>query len=121
MNFQSKPDILKNRLNSNLITPTQYYNTGKRLGQIYHARLRTACSHLRQHLHSKHIIDSPYCTCGAIEGTHHFLFVCHQFIDLRRDLINSVSDICQPNLNVLLCGDISLNFDQNKQIFKAVQ
>ena len=41
--------------------------------------------------------------------------------DLRRDLINSVSDICQPNLNVLLCGDISLTFDQNKQIFEAVQ
>ena len=36
-------------------------------------------------------------------------------------IINSVSDICQPNLNVLLCGDISLTFDQNKQIFKAVQ
>ena len=69
----------------------------------------------------KNIVDSPYCTCGAIEDTHHVLCVCHQFIDLRRDLINSVSDICQPNLNVLLCGDISLTFDQSKQIFKAVQ
>ena len=36
-------------------------------------------------------------------------------------LINSVSDIRQPNINVLLSGDISLTFDQNKQIFKAVQ
>ena len=69
----------------------------------------------------KNIVDSPFCICGDIEDTHHFLFVCHQFPDLRRDLINSVSDICQPNLNVLLCGDIPLNFDQNKQIFKAVQ
>ena len=43
-------NIIKNRLKCNLIT---YYNTGKRLGQIYHARLRTACSPLRQHLHSK--------------------------------------------------------------------
>ena len=65
--------------------------------------------------------DSPYCTCGEIEDTHHFLFVCHQFTDLRQDLINSVSDICQHNLNFLLCGDISLTFDQNKQIFKAVK
>ena len=87
----------------------------------YHARLRTACSPLRQHLHSKNIVDNPYCTCGDIEDTHHFLFVCHQFTDLRRDLLNSVSDICQPNLNVLLCGDITLTFVQNKQIFKAVQ
>ena len=95
-------NIYKNRLNPILITPPRYYSTGKRLGQIYHARLRTACSPLRQHLHSKNIVDSPYCTCGDKEDTHHFLFVCHQFTDFRRDLINPVSDICQPNLNVLL-------------------
>ena len=115
-------NIFKNKLKFNLITPPRYYNTGKRLGQILHARLRTACSPLRQHLHSKIIVDSPYCTCGDIKDTHYFLFVCHQFTDLRRDLINSVSDICQPNFNVLLCGDISLTFDKkNKQIFKAVK
>ena len=65
--------------------------------------------------------QSPYCTCGDIEDTHHFLFVCHQYTGLRRDLLNSVSDICQPNLNVLLCSDITLTFVQKKQIFKAVQ
>ena len=69
----------------------------------------------------KNIIDSPYCTCGDIEATQHFLFVCLQFTYLRRDLINSLSNICQHNLNVLLCGDISITFDKNKQIFKAVQ
>ena len=68
----------------------------------------------------KNTVDSPHCTCGDTEDTHHFLFVCHQFTDLRRDLLNSVSNICQPNLNVLLCGDISFSFDQNNQIFKAV-
>ena len=99
----------------------RYYNTCKRLGQIYHARLRTACSPLHQHLHSKNIVDNPSCTCGDIEDTHYFLFVCHQYTDLRRDLLNSVSDICQTNLNVLLCGYITLTFVQNKQIFKAVQ
>ena len=46
--------------------------------------------------------------------------MCHHFTDLSRDLINSMSDICRPYLNVLLCGDISLPFDQNKQIFEAV-
>ena len=44
-------NTFKNSLKSNLITPPQYYNTGKRLGQIFHARLRSACSTLRQHLH----------------------------------------------------------------------
>ena len=69
---------------------------------------------------SKNVVDNPCCTCGDIEDTN-FLFVCHQYKDLRRDLLNSVSDICQPNLNVLPCGDITLTFVQNKQIFKAVQ
>ena len=97
MNFQSQlvtPKALtssKTRLKTNLIPP-RYYSTHKRLGQIYHARLRTACSSTRHHLHSKNIVDSPYCTCGDKEDTHHILFVCHQFTDLRRDLINSVSD-----------------------------
>ena len=47
-------NIFKNSLKSNLITPPQYYNTSKRLGQIYHTRLKTACSPLTQHLHSKY-------------------------------------------------------------------
>ena len=68
----------------------------------------------------KNIVDNPYCTCGDIEYTHHFLFVCLQYKYLRRDLLNLVSDISQPNLNVLLCCDITLTFVQNKQRFKAV-
>ena len=31
----------------------------------------------------KNLVDSPFCTCGDIEESHHFLFVCHQFTDLR--------------------------------------
>ena len=111
----------KKSINVNISTPPRYYNTGKLLGQIYHARLRTSCSSLRQHLFSKNIIDSPQCVCGSIEDTHHYLFVCQQFANLRRELLNSVSDICHPNLNVLLHGDPSLSFDKNKKIFQAVQ
>ena len=88
---------------------------------MFKNNLSTACSPLRQQLHSKNIVDHPYCTCGDTEDTHHFLFVCHLYTNLRQNLLNSVSDICQPNLNVLLCGDITLTFVQNKQIFKAVQ
>ena len=64
----------------------------------------------------ENIVDSTSWTCGDIEDTHHFLFVCYLFTYLRRDLINSVSDICQPNLNVLLCGDLSLSLDQHADI-----
>ena len=69
----------------------------------------------------KNIVDSPYCSYGAKEDTHHFLYVCHQFTYLSHNLINSVSDIWQPNHNVLLRGDLSLTVVQNKQMFKAVQ
>ena len=58
--------------------------------------------------HKNNVVDGPHCICGHIEDTRYFLFVCHQFTDLRQDLLNSVSDICQPILNVLLCGDILL-------------
>ena len=83
--FRNSPSlyIFKKRLNSNVSTPPRYYNTGKRLGQIYHARLRNPCIPLRQHMYSKNIYDSPYCTCGDIEDTHHFLLVCNQFTDFR--------------------------------------
>ena len=61
------------------------------------------------------------CVCDSIEDTHHYLFACLQFANLRRELLNSLSDICYPNLNVLLYGDQSLSFVQNKKIFQAVQ
>ena len=114
-------NIFKNKLNHNINVPPRYYNVGKRLGQVLHARLRTKCSSLNQHLHSKKIIDSPRCACGSIEDTNHYLFVCHRYTDSRRELLNTVSTICHPNLNVLLYGDPSLSFDQNKHIFSAVQ
>ena len=46
-------NIFKNKLNNDMVTPPRYYNTGKRLRQILHARLRTKCSALRKHLYSK--------------------------------------------------------------------
>ena len=30
----------------------------------------------------KNKVDGPYCICGDIEDTQHFLLVCHQFTDL---------------------------------------
>ena len=101
--------------------PTKFYFTGKRLEQIYHARLRTNCSPLNQHLFSKNIIDSPTCACGAVEDTYHYLFVCNRFSNLRQELFNTVSMICQPTLNVLLFGNDELSMQQNSNIFLAVQ
>ncbi|MCG8046167.1 MAG: reverse transcriptase domain-containing protein [Candidatus Thiodiazotropha endolucinida] len=113
-------NIFKSRINSNITLPPSYYSTGKRIGQIYHARLRTKCSSLRQHLFSKNISDSPRCECGSVEDNHHFLLVCNKYTDLRRELFTIVSEKCQPTLNVLLYGDLSLSFEENKAIVLAV-
>ena len=43
----------KRGLSVNRHSHPAYYNAGKRLGQIYHSRLRTKCSSLNEHLYSK--------------------------------------------------------------------
>ena len=101
--------------------PSKFYFIGKRLGQIYHARLRTNCSSLNQHLFSKNLIDNPLCICGSVEDTYHFLLTCNRFSNLRQELFNKVSTICRPTLNVLLYGNDELSMEQNKNIFLAVQ
>lgn len=113
--------VFKHKLNRDLKMPPKFYFTGKRLGQIYHARLRTNCSSLNQHLFSKNLIDNPLCICGSVEDTHHYLLTCNCFSNLRQELLNQVSTICRPTLNVLLFGNDGLSMEQNKTIFLAVQ
>ena len=70
---------------------------------------------------SKNIIECPRCIYGSVEDTHHYLLVCGQYTIIRRELLTTVSGICNPTLNVLLYGDPSLSLEQNKYIVKAVQ
>ena len=84
-------------------------------------RLRTHCSALNQHLHSKNIIDNPYCICGAIEDTYHFLFVCTNYAEQSRIMNTALVEFGHLSLKVLLFGDESLSNDQNVKIFDAVQ
>ena len=78
--FVSKDNLLdvytfKSHLNSNLNAVPKSFIDGKRLGQIYHARLRMRCSSLNAHLFSKSIIDSPMCVCGAFFFFFFFFFL----------------------------------------------
>ena len=111
----------KHHLDVNLTKPSKFFFDGKRLGQIYHARLRMRCSSLNAHLFSKNIIDSPLCACGSFEDTHHFLLSCARYAVLRQELVNKITPICQLSLNVLLFGNQELAYSLNKQIFLAVQ
>ena len=110
----------KREINSDIKNIPSFYFDGKRLGQIYHARLRTNCSSLNQHLFSKNIIESPLCACGEVEDTKHFLFDCQYFQNLRHELFNKISTICQPTVNILLFGSEQLSEIENRQIFLAV-
>ena len=111
----------KRKLNSNIETPPLYYFSGKRKGQIYHSRLRTNCSSLSQHLYSKNLIASPFCDCGAIEDTRHFLLECIRFNDLRQDMTETISLLCNPTFNTLLYGNNELTNEENEWVFLAVQ
>ena len=123
LNIRNSTSLLsfKQQLNKNNIKVPVYYSSGNRLLQIHHTRLRTKCSSLNQHLHSKNIINDPSCACGSVETTNHFLLECPQYIEARRDMITTLSTFCVPSPNNLLYGDSNLNSDQNKLLFQTVQ
>ena len=111
----------KRQLNKDNIKVPIYYSSGNRQLQIYHTRLRTNCSSLNQHLYSKNIIADPSCACGGVESTKHFLLQCPHFNQARIEMLNTLSTVCIPSLNVLLYGDNNLDTHYNKLIFETVQ
>ena len=111
----------KYRLDSIETKPPSYYYEGKRLGQIYHTRLRTGCKSLNQHLFSKNIVDSSLCDCGSIEDTTHYFLNCTRYNNIRHQMFNSVSRFCSPTLHTLLYRNSNLTNEQNKSIMTAVQ
>ena len=112
----------KYKLNRNVIKiPKYFYYFTDRKSHIMHTRLKTHCSALSQHLHSKNIVDDPKCICGQIEDTNHFIFECINYVDQRNIMLNELDEFEHLPLNVLLFGDLTLSFDQNVKIFSAVQ
>ena len=98
----------------------KYYFFGDRDNQILHTRLRTECSTLKFHLYRRNLIPEPYCTCGAVENTSHFLFKCPKFNAFRRELLLTVSNYVEPSEAVLLFGDDTISDEGNEVIFRAV-
>ena len=114
-------DSLTNQLNKDLPNIPNYYSYGPRNLQIQHTRLRNECSSLNQHLFSKNIIDNLLCTCGEVESTRHFLFDCSHYDKILVVMLNNISAICNPSLNVLLYVDCQLDNRLNETIFHEVQ
>ena len=99
----------------------KYFYTGNRKTQILHTRLRTKCSSLNSDLYSKNITESPFCHCGQVENSHHYLFCCPLYTAQRNELFNAVSEYQTISLNLLLYGDASLPYTTNVLIFEKVQ
>ena len=109
-------------MNKNIQKPPRYFTVGFRFAQIQHTRLRTSCSSLNHHLFSKNIINDPYCQCGSVETTKHYLFECQRYSQLRQEMLNEISKYCTPSLDCLLFGDDHLNHRSCKSdVFMAVQ
>ena len=73
---QSINVFFSHSFNSTLINVPLFYMDGKRIGQIYHARLRMEFISFYHHLFAK---NSLLCICGRPETTKHYLFDCNRF------------------------------------------
>ena len=100
-------------------TPKHYY-TGSRRLQILHTRLRTHCSALNLDLFLKNVSETPLCSCGSTEDSQHYFFHCSHYQTQRTALMNAISTIQTPTLNLLLYGSSNLSVDINKAIFDKV-
>ena len=114
-------NIFKERIKTqNSKCPAHYYS-GTRLGQILHTRLRMNSSSLNEHLFIRNLVDSPYCACGQVESTSHFLISCKKYTDLRNELMYTINYPVTIDLKLLLKGSDTLSVDQNIDIFIKVQ
>jgi len=97
-----------------------FYYEGDRQTCVYHARLRTPCSNLNEHLFTKIIVESPLCTCGDIEVTFHFLLSCPLYMGSRFELYNQLFAYRPLTVPLLLFGSPLLTDASNSYIFKCV-
>ena len=88
---------------------------------MLHTRIRTNCSSLNFYLYRKNIIQNKYCTCGEVEDTQHFFFICPQYNAIRQVMLDMISRYIVPTLDVLLFGETTINDRSNSEIFDAVQ
>ena len=111
----------KYQLNQPRSSIPKFYYVGERQTQILHTRLRTKCSSLNYYIFLRNLTDSPFCRCGSIENTEHYLLQCRLYQQPRVEMLNSVSQLCHVTLGVLLSGDSSFSIDINSKIFSILQ
>lgn len=109
----------KYRLNRGRYIPPKFFDTGSRMGQILHARLRMECSSLNSHLYRKNIVDSPSCACGDFESSYHYLFICPKYANIRHTYLSSY--LRTHNTHELLFGKENVSLHENEDMVLKVQ
>ncbi len=116
-----------------LRSPNQlhYFELGD--ANIYHTRLRLGLSHLKSHLFTYNLIDSPICGCGLeSETVDHYVLRCPVFGLARIEMYHSMVDILDDHLlttlkkdsdivNLFLHGHSQLSHDENLRIYAMAQ
>ena len=128
------PGHFKNVLKNSLFPKhVKYFSHCKGAAAVNHTRMRLGLGHLRQQLHTHHIVETPYCLHSCChqkpESTDHYLLQCPKYAASRELLlrglgptvdrlgINTSSDL----INLLLNGHQDLSFQENINLLVSVQ
>ena len=102
------------------------YGIGIRHYQIITSQMRMGFCDLRYDLYRRLCVESPLCACGEQEETiDHYFFDCRLYELERHELFDTLYDILAShdvdfNIETLLSGSKSLNFNTNKKVTYAV-
>ena len=66
-------------------------------------------------------MDSSHCACGAVETTKHYFFECQRYNEIRTIMLNELGNYCVPDLNTVLFGLPTSDFNTNHRIMITVQ
>ena len=117
--------IFKSKITPTAIRPTKFpelYNFGNRFLAVQHTCLLLDASQLNSHLFKIGVNDSPKCSCGSpSEDSWHYIFTCPSYAAPRSILHTKISRLAPFTLRTVLFGSFEGSFEENSEIFSAVQ
>ena len=123
LNIRSSSSVsqFKANVRSPHIKPPNYSCVGERKYNILLTRLRHNCSCLNSDSFNVNIIEYSNCSCGALtENVSHFFFECPLYTQPRNLLLAQLIQNNIVTLDLLLKGNILLDYDSNESAILAV-
>ena len=110
----------KTPINSERPNHNPLFPFGERRSQIVHTRIRTNCSAFDEHLLMRNVVASPLCRCGLKESPFHYVIECQLYINIRAELLNTISMYSVPSAQTILYEDNILGYQTDPNIADAV-